>query len=100
MEKSKVFVDAADASELASDTKGSAASSTHGPNSETWDKAAEKKLLRKIDLLILPVMFLFYMLSYLDRINIGNARIQGMSKELKLDVDGRFNNALLVSSRL
>lgn len=62
------------------------------------DKAAEKKLLWKLDLLILPILFLFYMMSYLDRVNIGNARIQGMDKELELNVDNRYNIALLVGA--
>ncbi|KAH6624311.1 major facilitator superfamily domain-containing protein [Chaetomium sp. MPI-SDFR-AT-0129] len=60
------------------------------------DKVAEKKLLWKLDLLILPILFLFYMMSYLDRVNIGNARIQGMDKELELNVDNRYNIALLL----
>lgn len=62
-----------------------------------WDPAAEKKLMRKVDLFILPMMFLFYMLSYLDRVNIANARIQGMDKELGLDEGNRYNTAVLVS---
>ena len=36
-----------------------------------FDKAAERRLLWKLDLLILPILFLFYMMSYLDRANIG-----------------------------
>lgn len=58
---------------------------------------SDRALMWKVDIRILPIMFLFYMLSYLDRINIGNARIQGMQEELKLAVDDRFNTALLVS---
>ncbi|KAJ5902067.1 hypothetical protein N7495_002595 [Penicillium taxi] len=61
------------------------------------DKNVERKLLLKIDLLILPILFLFYMLSYLDRINIGNARIQGMSEELDLHVENRYDVALFES---
>lgn len=62
-----------------------------------WDRAAEKKLMRKVDFFILPMMFMFYMLSYLDRVNIANARIQGMDKELDLDTGNRYNTAVLVS---
>ena len=61
------------------------------------DGLSDMALMWKIDIRILPITFLFYMLSYLDRINIGNARIQGMQEELKLGVDDRFNTALLAS---
>jgi hypothetical protein len=37
-------------------------------------RVAEKKLLRKLDLHLVPVVMLLYLLSYLDRINVGNAR--------------------------
>lgn len=60
------------------------------------DPVAEKKLLRKLDLIIFPTFFIIYMMSFLDRINIGNARIQGMTEELHL-TGNRFNVALLVS---
>ncbi|ATY66315.1 vitamin H [Cordyceps militaris] len=45
----------------------------------------EKKLVRKIDLYILPCMWFMYLLSYMDRTNIGNAKIAGMDKDLNLD---------------
>jgi hypothetical protein len=40
------------------------------------DRVAEKKLLRKLDIHIVPFAMLLYVLSYLDRINIGNARYE------------------------
>jgi hypothetical protein len=64
-----------------------------------FDKAAERRLLWKLDLLILPIIFLFYMLSYLDRVNIGSARIQGMDSDLGMNVDNRYNIALLVRTQ-
>ncbi|KAK2606474.1 hypothetical protein QQS21_003167 [Conoideocrella luteorostrata] len=45
----------------------------------------EKKLVRKIDRHILPCMWFMYLLSYMDRTNIGNAKIAGMDKDLNLD---------------
>ena len=35
------------------------------------DPVAEKKLLRKLDLFLAPMMILFFLVSYLDRSNIG-----------------------------
>lgn len=62
---------------------------------EPVDRAAEKSLTRKCDLHVLaPVAFL-YMLAFLDRINIGNARIQGLEKDLNMKGQD-FNIALCV----
>lgn len=35
--------------------------------SDVIDPVAEQKLVRKIDLLILPCMWIMYLLSYMDR---------------------------------
>ncbi|KAI0841815.1 MFS general substrate transporter [Hypoxylon sp. FL0890] len=59
------------------------------------DAHAERRLVRKIDLHVWPVLFVIYVLSFLDRINISNARIQGMTEELDL-YGNRFNVALFV----
>lgn len=59
------------------------------------DPAAEKRLLRKCDLHVVPVISLLYVLSFLDRINIGNARIQGLEKDLKMSGQD-YNIALVV----
>lgn len=39
----------------------------------------EKKLMRKIDYRIIPWLSLLYLLSYLDRSTIGNARVSTCS---------------------
>lgn len=57
-----------------------------------------KRVLRKVDWRLLPVLTLLYVLSYLDRGNIGNARVAGMNKELKLS-DKQYNMALTVEMR-
>ncbi|KAH6669796.1 phthalate transporter [Halenospora varia] len=49
----------------------------------------EKKLLRKIDLRLMPILWVMYILNYVDRTNIGNAKIAGMSKDLDLN-DSRY----------
>lgn len=49
-----------------------------------FDKAAEKRILRKLDLKVLPILWLLYLVCFVDRSNIGNAKIQGMDSELKL----------------
>ncbi|KLO87671.1 Uncharacterized protein Y057_13711 [Fusarium fujikuroi] len=44
----------------------------------------EKKLVRKIDLFLMPILWIMYILNYVDRTNIGNAKIAGMGDDLKL----------------
>ncbi|KAL9588404.1 MAG: hypothetical protein Q9203_002789 [Teloschistes exilis] len=51
-------------------------------NEAMCDTDIEKRVLRKCDLHVLPILYTLYMLSYLDRINIGNARIEGLEKDL------------------
>lgn len=44
----------------------------------------EKKIVRKMDMYIIPLMGLMYFLSNLDKSNIGNAEIAGLSESLNL----------------
>lgn len=55
----------------------------------------ERRLLRKIDLHVVPMMVLFYLLSFLDRTNIGNAKINGLTTDLKLS-DYEYRIALTI----
>ncbi|KIV95886.1 hypothetical protein PV10_03487 [Exophiala mesophila] len=60
-----------------------------------WTEAEETLIRRKIDRRIVPVVTVLYLFCFLDRANIGNARIQGMAVDLHL-VGYRFNWALSV----
>lgn len=42
----------------------------------------EKKLLRLLDLRLLPAVSILYLLSFLDRSNVANARIEGLTTDL------------------
>lgn len=44
----------------------------------------EKKILRKMDIFLIPLMGLLYFLSNLDKSNIGNAEVAGLSKDIGL----------------
>ena len=59
------------------------------------DPAAEKRLLWKVDLHLIPILFLLYMCSFVDRINIGNAKIQGLEKDLNMKGED-YNIALFM----
>ncbi|KAF2176896.1 MFS general substrate transporter [Zopfia rhizophila CBS 207.26] len=56
----------------------------------TWTPEEEKIVRRKLDMWIVPLTTFLYLLCFLDRANVGNARIQGMGKDLNL-VGVRFN---------
>ncbi|KAK0185190.1 MFS general substrate transporter [Armillaria mellea] len=53
----------------------------------------EKKLWRKIDLRLMPILSLMYLFSFLDRGNIGNAKLQGLTTQLHLD-SNKYNIVL------
>lgn len=59
------------------------------------DPEAERRLVWKLDRYIYPPLYILYMMAFLDRINISNARIQGMVTDLDL-TGNRFNVALFV----
>lgn len=48
----------------------------------------EAKTLRKMDIRLIPVLAVLYLLAFLDRGNIGNAKIQGLTKDLHLSANG------------
>lgn len=52
-------------------------------NIET-DPVEAKRILRKIDWRIIPLLQFLYMLTFLDRVNIGNARLWNLEKDLGL----------------
>lgn len=48
------------------------------------EKIIEKKLRRKIDSLIMPLVVTVYLLNYIDRNNYAAARLQGLEESLGL----------------
>ena len=51
---------------------------------ETVYGVNEKALLRKLDLRLLPAVTLLYLLSFLDRSNVANARLEGLVTDLHM----------------
>ncbi|KAI0409478.1 major facilitator superfamily domain-containing protein [Xylaria palmicola] len=62
---------------------------------ESFAHLDEKKILRKMDLRLIPMLALLYLLSFLDRGNIGNAKIEGLQEDLKMSND-QYNLSLTV----
>ncbi|OAL55104.1 MFS general substrate transporter, partial [Pyrenochaeta sp. DS3sAY3a] len=46
------------------------------------DHAAERRLRNKIDLMILPTVCVLYLFCFIDRANIGNAKLAGFERDL------------------
>uniref|UniRef100_A0A0L0NR63 Major facilitator superfamily (MFS) profile domain-containing protein n=1 Tax=Candidozyma auris TaxID=498019 RepID=A0A0L0NR63_CANAR len=53
------------------------------------------KITRKVDLHLLPIFTILYLLSFLDRGNIGNAKIEGLAEDLNL-VGNQYNLCLTI----
>lgn len=59
------------------------------------DAKTEKRILRRLDLTLIPTLWLLMIVSFADRANIGNVKIQGMDKDLHL-TGNRYNIAVMV----
>lgn len=57
------------------------------------DPKIEDRILRKCDRHILPWLFGIWLCAFIDRSNIGNARIDGLTQDLNL-TGNKFNIAL------
>ncbi|KAG9122129.1 Glycoside hydrolase 2 (Mannanase, beta-galactosidase), partial [Ceratobasidium sp. 392] len=53
----------------------------------------DRALLRKIDWHLLPILTLLYLLSFLDRANIGNAKLDGLTTDIHV-AGAHYNTAL------
>ncbi|KAH9846708.1 MFS general substrate transporter [Lenzites betulinus] len=53
----------------------------------------ERRLWRKVDLRLLPILIIMYLVASIDRSNIGNAKLQGLVTQLNLD-GNRYNVVL------
>ncbi|EFR01847.1 high-affinity nicotinic acid transporter [Nannizzia gypsea CBS 118893] len=55
----------------------------------------DKALVRKLDFKLVPWLSLLYLVSFLDRTNVGNAKLEGLLKDLRLS-DGQYAAALTI----
>ncbi|KAJ5403366.1 hypothetical protein N7509_003237 [Penicillium cosmopolitanum] len=62
---------------------------------DNYEAAEELKVVRKCDLRVVPILMLLYLLAFLDRINIGNARLQGLERDIGMK-GGQYNYALFI----
>ncbi|KAL6251828.1 hypothetical protein RBB50_002038 [Rhinocladiella similis] len=60
------------------------------------DAKTEKRIKRKIDIRLLPILGSMYTFSLIDRTNVGGARISGLDQTVDLDVGNRASIIILV----
>jgi hypothetical protein len=66
---------------------------------DTEDVHMERRVLRKIDIRLLPILGALYTIALIDRTNISVARISGLDDDLDLKVGSRASVVLLVRGR-
>ncbi|CAK7200689.1 hypothetical protein SEUCBS139899_003387 [Sporothrix eucalyptigena] len=64
-------------------------------NLPNYDDAETKRVLRKVDYRLVPMLVLLYLICFVDKGNIGNAKVAGMNTDLKL-TDSQYNLALMI----
>ncbi|PNH29846.1 hypothetical protein BJF96_g6960 [Verticillium dahliae] len=68
-----------------------AAVSTHGLSPEE-----QKKVIRRIDVRLLPILGLMYSISLIDRTNLGLALVAGLQEDLALHIGNRYTVIVMV----
>ncbi|KAF2265583.1 MFS nicotinic acid transporter-like protein Tna1 [Lojkania enalia] len=63
--------------------------------SEEARAANDRKLLWKLDVKLIPWLSFLYLISFLDRTNIGNAKIDGLQEDLGMS-NGQYNATLTI----
>ncbi|WVW85207.1 hypothetical protein I302_107245 [Kwoniella bestiolae CBS 10118] len=58
-------------------------------------KVLDKAITKKIDILLMPTLMALYILNYLDRQNIGSAKIAGITTDLNMTTS-QYNTAVAV----
>ncbi|KAL5342103.1 major facilitator superfamily domain-containing protein [Aspergillus crustosus] len=66
-----------------------------GSLEDTSDSALDRRVTRKIDIRVVPMLCALYLTAYLDRTNIGNARLLGLEEELGMPSNG-YNTSVWV----
>ncbi|GAA5959127.1 hypothetical protein JCM8115_005646 [Rhodotorula mucilaginosa] len=79
----------------AADITHEGADAVHTVDGVSWTQEEERAIVRKMDWNIVPLVWALFMLSFLDRSNIGNANTAGMSKYLGMS-NGQYEWLLTI----
>ncbi|EXJ58529.1 hypothetical protein A1O7_05955 [Cladophialophora yegresii CBS 114405] len=64
------------------------------PSTPQW-RAQERKVVKKLDMTLMPTVWILYLFNYLDRNNIAQARLNSFEEDLGL-VGNNFNTAVSI----
>ncbi|KAL2814624.1 putative MFS transporter [Aspergillus granulosus] len=56
----------------------------------------ERKLMAKVDWHVVPFLCIMYLLAFLDRVNISNAKVLGLAEDLDIVEGTKYNTALTI----
>ncbi|KAL4783371.1 major facilitator superfamily domain-containing protein [Aspergillus varians] len=60
------------------------------------DEAHQKRVMRRIDFRLLPILGIMYSISLIDRTNLGLAYVAGMEEDLGLNIGTRYTIVVMV----
>ncbi|KAF9883460.1 hypothetical protein FE257_003458 [Aspergillus nanangensis] len=69
-----------------------------GDDGSTWDATTlqiEKRLVRKLDMTLMPMVWILYLFNYLDRNNIAQAKLSSFESDLGL-TGSQYNTAISI----
>ena len=79
------------------DSKGTGQPASVSDGDVVFDCALERSLILKIAFAVLPILFLLFLVSFVDRSNLANARIEGLEKSLQNSPKSNGYNVALFS---
>ncbi|CEL09955.1 Putative Permease of the major facilitator superfamily [Aspergillus calidoustus] len=59
-------------------------------------RTTERKLMAKVDWHVVPFLCIMYLLAFLDRVNISNAKVLGLAEDLNIVEGTKYNTALTI----
>lgn len=65
---------------------------------EDYDPKEARRVRRKIDMRLIPALGAMYGISLMDRKNVSNAAIAGMTKDLNLSVGYRYRYVIVTTA--
>lgn len=66
------------------------------PTPDEREDKTTRRLIRKIDIRLLPVLAVIYAFALIDRVNLPNARVAGMDEDLQLSVGDRYSLIVMI----
>lgn len=58
---------------------------TRSTNGAVEDPVEAKRVMRKVDYRLMPLLMMLYTVTFLDRVNIGNARLWNLERDLHME---------------